>query len=67
MEGSRWEPDVDDLIVGCVVWGWRGGREKLPVIVATVEKLGEEGGMTRILEVVVPNLGPAPATGVEED
>ena len=50
---------MGDLIVGCVVWGWRGGREKLPVTGETMENLGEEGGMTRTLEVVVPKLGPA--------
>ena len=67
MEGSRWESDVGDLIVGCLVLGWRWGREKLPVTGESMEKLSEEGGMTRTLEVVVPKLGPALTTGVEED
>ena len=47
--------------------GWRWGREKLPVTGESMEKLSEEGGMTRTLEVVVPKLGPALTTGVEED
>ena len=46
---------MGDLVVGCVVWGQRGGREELPVTVAPVEKLGGGGDMTRSLEVVVPN------------
>jgi len=46
------------LIVGCVVWGGRGDREEIPVTVVPVEKLGEEGDMTRTLEFVVPNWGP---------
>ena len=59
MEGSRLESDVGNLIVGCVVWGWRGGREKLPVTAETMENLSEKGGMTMTLEVVVPKVGPA--------
>jgi len=43
------------------------GREKLPVTGEPMEKLSEEGGMTRTLEVVVPKLGPELTTGVEED
>ena len=58
---------MGDLIVGCLVLGWTWGREKLPVTGESMEKLSEEGGMTRTLEVVVPKLGPALTTGVEED
>ena len=54
---------MGDLMVGCVVWGERGSREEFPVTVAPVEKLGGRGDMARSLEVVVPMLGSALATG----
>jgi len=58
---------VGDLIVGCVVRGDRGSREEFPVTVALVEKLGGRGEIAMSLEVVLPMLGSALASGGGND